>query len=867
MSKSKKKVTPLMKQYFQIKGKYPDALLLFRVGDFYETFGEDAITVAQILNIVLTSRNNGGSDIELAGFPHHSLDVYLPKLVKAGYRVAICEQLEKPSKEKKIVKRGVTEIVTPGITTDQNLLDHKKNNYLCSVTVKDGIVGSSFLDLSTGEFLVHEGTESAFLKLVEAYSPSELIYNKADSDWKEKLLGDRYYSYGLEEWFFDFEYCQEEIKRHFKVSSLKGYGLEESRAAQISAGVILHYLTANQSQAKDHILTMQRIVDDRYVWIDRHSMKNLELLDPIHPTGSSLLEIMDRCSSPMGSRLMRKWVALPLVDLTEIKKRQDAVDYFVEHQDFSFYHERLRTIGDLERLVTRISLEKINPKEIRHLSSALRCIDDIKTTLKDTGQEFLVFKADLLHICETLQTYIEDRLVEEPAASLAKGQVFKPGVSQTLDDYEHIIKNSKQILLELQQSEAEKTGISTLKVGYNNVFGYYFEVTNKYKEQDLIPDHWVRKQTLKGSERYISDELKKLEEEILQAQEKIDQIKETLYEETVQHLKDYISPLLTNAQVLAEVDCLSAFAIIALDYNYTRPLLHQGLTLKITAGRHPVIENLLPLGEAYIPNDVYLDSEDQQIILLTGPNMSGKSAVLRQTALITLMAQMGSFVPASFAELGIVDKVFTRVGASDNLSRGESTFMLEMNEAANILNNMSERSLLLLDEIGRGTSTFDGISIAWAIAEYLHDNGQIKPKTLFATHYHELNQLSESYPRIRNFHIQIREEEGQIIFMRKLLPGGSEHSFGIHVARMAGVPPWIVGRAESILADLESKRSVLDETSREVPLPRQDIQLQIFDSGDPTAEALKKDLSDLDLDAMSPIEALLKLQEFQKKIH
>ncbi|MEM6967297.1 MAG: DNA mismatch repair protein MutS, partial [Bacteroidota bacterium] len=725
-----------MQQYFGVKKQYPGAILLFRVGDFYETFGEDAITASQVLGIILTKRNNGGSDIELAGFPHHSMDLYLPRLVKAGYRVAICEQLEKPSKEKKIVKRGVTEVVTPGVAVNDKLLDHRTNNYLASIFFgKKGEVGISFLDISTGEFLVTEGSNQYVDKLLQSFQPSEVIFSKNNKELFERTFGDKFYAYPLDDWIYATDYAHEKLIEQFEVASLKGFGVAPMKLAQIAAGATLHYLATTQNTNLKHINSLSRIQADKYVWLDRFTIRNLELAFSNHTSGIPLINILDRTVSPMGARLMKKWVVLPLKKQTSIEARLDMVDWFLKHNEQALSIElNIRQIGDLERLISKVPLGKINPREVVQLKKALDAIGPTKALLEKSENAFLRKIGDNLNPCKTIRDQIQKEIMEEPPVNLAKGGVIADGWHPELDDLRHIVKNSKALLTDIQVTEAEKTGIANLKIGFNNVFGYYLEVTNKYKNQGLIPENWIRKQTLTNAERYITEELKKLEAKILGAEEKILALEEKLFENLVFSIADYIQPVQLNANLIAQLDCLLSFSKVAKKNNYCRPEINDSFAIDIKAGRHPVIEEHLPLGENYVPNDVYLDNEEQQIMMITGPNMAGKSALLRQTALICLMAQMGSFVPAQSAKLGLIDKVFTRVGASDNISSGESTFMVEMNETASIMNNISERSLILLDEIGRGTSTYDGISIAWAIAEFLHNN--VRPKTLFATHYH-----------------------------------------------------------------------------------------------------------------------------------
>ncbi len=861
-----------MGQYFQVKAKHPDAVLLFRVGDFYETFGEDAVQASQVLGIVLTSRNNGGSDIELAGFPHHSLDLYLPKLVKAGYRVAICEQLEKPSPQKKLVKRGVTEVVTPGLATDDQLLNHKENNYLASLFFgKKDQVGLSLLDVSTGEFLVTEGSLAYADKIMQSFEPSEVIFPKDRKKELEAAFGDEFYLFKLDEWVYTLDYAREKLLDHFGVASLKGFGVEELELAQVASGAILHYLETTENKNLSHIGAISRLHSDKYVWLDRFTIRNLELIHCNHPNGVSLLQVLDQTVTPMGARLLKKWVVLPLLSRKAIEDRHSAVAYFLEQPDASREVEQLiRQVGDLERLISKVPLGKVNPRELRQLGKSLAVIAPLKKRLEASGNDLLTGLADGLHPCAKLQERIRASLVEEPPVNLAKGGVIAEGWSAELDQWRHLIANSKSLLEGIQQREAERTGISSLKIGFNSVFGYYLEVTNKYKDQ--TPPEWVRKQTLTNAERFITEELKELEAKILSAEERILELEADLFRELLHYLQEYIRPVQHNASGIARVDVLLSFAKVASRYHYTRPAMNEGYAIEIEEGRHPVIEQQLPLGESYVPNDLFLDREEQQILMITGPNMSGKSALLRQTALICLLAQMGAFVPAKRAALGIVDKVFTRVGASDNISSGESTFMVEMNETASIMNNVSDRSLILLDEIGRGTSTYDGISIAWSIAEYLHQNAQARPKTLFATHYHELNELSERFPRIKNYNVATREAGQQVIFLRKLVPGGSQHSFGIHVARMAGMPRSIVERAAHILTQLEQKHieGRGDGNGLQVDAPKTaaisppPMQLSIFETVDPAAGKLKGELLELDLNRMTPIECMMKLHELKK---
>ncbi len=859
-----------MGQYHEIKAKHPDAILLFRVGDFYETFGEDAIKTAKTLGIVLTSRNNGGNDLELAGFPYHSLDLYLPKMVKAGFRVAICEQLEKPSKTKKIVKRGVTEVVTPGIKTDEKLLEHKENNYLASIHISSKESwGVAFLDVSTGEFLATQGDKSTIEKLIQNFAPSEVIFSKSYKKQYEKIFGTTFYTYPIDEWVYSYDFCRESLLEHFKTNSLKGFAIDELKSAQIAAGSIIYYLDSTENNNIKHINSIQRIYDENYMWLDRFTIKNLELIYPQYNSGTALISVLDKTTSPMGSRLLKKWVLLPLLSTAAINKRLDIVEYFLNNkfvgEDINVY---LKKIGDLERLISKVSLGKINPRELLMLNRGLIALAKIKEILENLDYEELVALGKQLILCENIRDRISKEINEEVPTSIAKGNVIAEGVNDELDELRNIIKNSKQILDDLLQSERGKTGIEKLKIGFNNVFGYFLEVTHKYRDQ--VPEEWIRKQTLTNSERYITPELKELESKILNAEEKISELEERLFQDIINEVMNYISPIQHNAGILSQIDVLISFATIAFNNRYAKPMVDDSLSIEIREGRHPVIEKFMEPGDSYVPNDIYLSNDDVQIMMITGPNMSGKSAILRQTALITLLAQIGSFVPASYARIGIVDKLFTRVGASDNISSGESTFMVEMNETSNILNNISPRSLVLLDEIGRGTSTYDGISIAWSLAEYLHENQRANPKTLFATHYHELNELEPKFDRIKNFNVSTKEVGSKVIFLRKLIPGGSLHSFGIHVARLSGMPQQIIDRAYDVLHQLEQKMrengGTEDSISKKLKsIPEQSAyQLSIFETVDETAGKIKKELLELDVNAMTPIECMLKLTELRK---
>lgn len=874
--------TPLMQQYTAVKIKYPDAILLFRVGDFYETFGEDAVKASRALGITLTSRNNGGSDIELAGIPYHAMDRYLPRLVRAGFRVAICEQMEKPIPGK-VVRRAVTEVVTPGVTTDDALLRHNDNNFLATLAYgPHERFGLAFLDISTGEFFVSEGDAASTDKLLQSFKPAEIILPKSRVREFTAQYGDKFYTNTLEDWIFTRDFAREKLLTHFQTASLKGFGVDELDLGQTAAGAALHYLAAMENNRLAHIVTISRLQTERYVWLDRFTIRNLELIASNHEQGTSLLQVLDKTVSPMGARLLKKWVLLPLTSLTQIQERHDVVQFFVENQDFANEMEpHIRHIGDLERLMSKTAVGKINPREAMQLRRALGAIEHLKTQLLLTNHAALRKLGEGLNPCLTLRERIERDIAPDPPPDIRKGGAMADGCNPELDDLRNIVRNSRDLLLAIQQREIERTGIPTLKVAFNNVFGYYIEITSKWKNQ--VPPDWVRKQTIATGERYITEELKVLETKILGAEEKILELEEKLFRALVEEIGQYIQPIQHNAQLIARLDCLLAFARIAEHNRYVRPELDDSTVLDIREGRHPVIETQLPIGEPYVPNDVYLDSESVQIALITGPNMAGKSALLRQTALITLLAQMGSFVPAVSARIGLVDKVFTRVGASDNISGGESTFMVEMNETALIMNNISDRSLILLDEIGRGTSTYDGISIAWSLAEYLHDNDRAHPKTLFATHYHELNELSETHERIHNFHVSTKEIGHKVVFLRKLVPGGSNHSFGIHVARMAGMPQAIVERANEILKTLEEKsveRQATDGKEQVVKNKEQKVetqaemrkkvkqigaplQLHIFDVDDYTLK-IKETLLALDLNTMTPMDALWKLNELVK---
>lgn len=861
--------TPLMKQYNQIKAKHPQALLLFRVGDFYETFGEDAIKTAKILGIILTKRGAGSSsEIELAGFPHHSLDSYLPKLVRAGQRVAICDQLEDPKMTKSIVKRGVTELVTPGVSFNDQVLDQKKNNFLCAIHFDKTDHGISFLDVSTGEFLVAQGNKEYIDKLIQGFEPTEIVYQKNRSSEYRELFGDRFYTYRLEDWVFTPDFANESLNRHFETKSLKGFGVDGLKLGVVAAGAILHYLSENQHSRLGHITSISRIEEERYVWLDRFTVRNLELISSPHENATTLADVLDRTFTPMGGRMMKRWIVLPLKDEKPIRERLEAVS-FLKTEDQTVYEigERLKEIGDIERLISKVAVGKVNPKEVIQLKRTLLQIGPLKELLSNAHGALLKKIADQLNPCEKLIDLIESTLVNEPAVQVGKGFVIREGCDRELDDLRMISMNGKDYLEELQNRESERTGIPSLKVAFNNVFGYYLEVRNTHK--DKVPAEWIRKQTLVSAERYITEELKEYESKILGAEEKIHAIESKMFQDLVFSMADYIQIIQHNAFLVAQLDCLRSFAVVANENNYNKPEINSGYAIKIEQGRHPVIERQMKHGEEYISNDVFLDNDSQQIIMITGPNMSGKSAILRQTALISLMAQIGSFVPATKADLGLVDKVFTRVGATDNISSGESTFMVEMNETASILNNLSDRSLILLDEIGRGTSTYDGISIAWAIAEYLHENPKAKAKTLFATHYHELNEMTHKFNRIKNFNVSVKEVGTKILFMRKLVPGGSEHSFGIHVAKLAGMPPQVLTRAEMMLKELESSHNMSDGKKKTKDKVKEaassaNMQLSFFQLNDPVLEQIREELVTIDINTLTPVEALMKLNEIKK---
>ena len=862
--------TPLMQQHNAIKKRYPDAILLFRVGDFYETFGEDAIVTSRVLGITLTKRNNGAAfSSELAGFPHHALDTYLHKLVKAGHRVAICDQLEDPKQAKGIVKRGVTEMVTPGTASGDKMLEHNSNNFLAAIHFTDGAAGIALLDISTGEMFVSEGDEEYIDKLLQSLKPAEVIYQRNYQKHFKETFGSKFYTYTLDSWVFDGTYAQECLLKHFQTHSLKGFGVEGLQLAIVAAGAIFHYLKDTEHPNLQHITSIQRLNKEEHLWMDRFTIRNLELLGSGVENGCCLLQVIDNTVSPMGARLMKRWIVLPLKDIDKINERLELVEFLIKEVELRLVlAQHIKQAGDVERLVSKIPLKKINPREVLQIARGLQQVEAIRTQGIQAGNAYLKRLADSLNPCHYILEKIFKEVEDNPPVLVSKGGVIKQGVHAELDELRNIASTGKDFLLQMQQKESEATGISSLKVGFNNVFGYYLEVTNLHKNK--VPEAWMRKQTLANCERYITPELKVYEEKILGAEDKILAIEQGLYDHLLLELQDFIAPMQVNGNVLAILDCLGCFAQNALQFNYKKPVLHNGLHFEIKDSRHPVIERNLPVGESYVSNDISLDPEGQQVIILTGPNMSGKSALLRQTALITLMAHMGSFVPAGAANIPLTDKIFTRVGASDNLSGGESTFMVEMNETASIINNLTARSLVLLDEIGRGTSTYDGISIAWSIVEFLHGSPHA-PKTLFATHYHELNELENKLPRVKNYHVTNKEVGNKIIFLRKLAPGGSTHSFGIHVARMAGMPPKLIDRANEVLLQLESKHVEADEAGdssqkgqlagniKKLVVPK--MQLSIFDAHSETFEEIRKMLNDIDINRLTPVEALMKLNE------
>ena len=864
MAKEKEvRETPLMKQYNEIKRKYPDACLLFRVGDFYETFGEDAIRASKILGIVLTKRGAGSeTETALAGFPHHSLNTYLPKLVKAGLRVAICDQLEDPKMTKTIVKRGVTELVTPGVSMNDEVLHSKSNNFLASVYFGKKNIGISFLDVSTGEFLTAQGNDEYIDKLLQNFNPSEILISKTSKNQFREIFGADYHCFYLEDWVFKEDYAFEILTNHFRTISLKGFGIEELPEGIIASGAVLYYLSETQHNKLEHITSIQRIAEDAYVWMDRFTIRNLELYHSYNPNAVTLLDVIDRTLSPMGGRLLKRWLALPLKEIKKIQNRHEVVSYLKKnHEVLKNIQNQIKQISDLERLISKIATGKVSPREVIYLKESLDAIIPIKTLALESPQEAVKVIGDSLHSCDLLREKIKMILNQDAPVAIAKGNAIAKGVNEELDDLRAISSSGKEYLEGIERRESQKTGISSLQISFNNVFGYYIEVRNSHK--DKVPAEWIRKQTLVNAERYITEELKEYESKILGAEEKIYKLEVELFDQLVNWIGTYIKPVQLNANLVAQLDCLTSFTQLAIENNYVCPELNESFELDIKNGRHPVIEKQLPVGMPYIANDVFLDRQTQQLIMITGPNMSGKSAILRQTALIVLLAQMGSFVPADSVRMGIIDKIFTRVGASDNISMGESTFMVEMNETASILNNISDRSLVLLDEIGRGTSTYDGISIAWAIAEFLHEHPS-QPKTLFATHYHELNEMSELLPRIQNYNVSVRELKDNVLFIRKLVPGGSAHSFGIHVAKMAGMPQTVILKAQKLLKKLEKDHS--SEVLNGIKSEKKEMQMSFFNLDDPLLEEIKEEILNLDINTLTPIEAMMKLNEIKRML-
>ncbi len=857
------KETPLMKQYNEIKRKYPDACLLFRVGDFYETFGDDAIRASKILGITLTKRGAGSeTETALAGFPHHSINTYLPKLVKAGLRVAICDQLEDPKMTKTIVKRGVTELVTPGVSMNDEVLSSKSNNFLASIYFGKKQLGVSFLDVSTGEFLTAQGNEEYIDKLLQNFSPSEILIQKNNRNLFKEAFGEDFNTFYLEDWVYQEDYAFETLTNHFQTNSLKGFGIEELQEGIISSGAILYYLSETQHNRVQHITSIQRIAEDAYVWMDRFTIRNLELYHSYNPNAVTLLDVIDKTLSPMGGRLLKRWLALPLKDAIKVRSRHEVVTYLKENQEIlQKIQYQIKQISDLERLISKIATGKVSPREVIYLKESLDAIIPIRTLALESKQEAVRVIGDSFHSCDLLREKIKTTLNQDAPVAISKGNAIATGIHAELDELRSIAFSGKEFLEGIEKRESELTGISSLRISFNNVFGYYIEVRNTHK--DKVPAEWIRKQTLVNAERYITEELKEYETKILGAEEKIHQIEGQLFEQLVTWIATYIKPVQLNANLVAQLDCLTSFTQLALENNYVCPIIDDTFELEITNGRHPVIEKQLPVGVPYIANDVYLDRETQQLIMITGPNMSGKSAILRQTALIVLLAQMGSFVPAEAVRMGIIDKIFTRVGASDNISMGESTFMVEMNETASILNNISDRSLVLLDEIGRGTSTYDGISIAWAIAEFLHEN-PARPKTLFATHYHELNEMSEMLPRIQNYNVSVKELKDTVLFIRKLVKGGSAHSFGIHVAKMAGMPQIVIQKAQKLLKKLEKDHS--GDALHGIKSAKDEMQLSIFNLDDPLLEEIKEEILGLDINTLTPVEALMKLNEIKRML-
>ena len=860
--------TPLMRQYNEIKSKHPDAILLFRVGDFYETFSEDAITAAEILGITLTRRANGAAQyVELAGFPHHALDTYLPRLVRAGKRVAICDQLEDPKKTKTLVKRGITELVTPGVSINDNILNHKENNFLCAIHFSKNMCGISLLDISTGEFLTSEGVVSDIDKLLSSFSPKEVLIERGKRKLFEEKFGQHYFLFELDDWVFTEQTANDRLLQHFETKNLKGFGVAHLPLGIVASGTVLHYLDVTHHTQIDHIVAIKRIEEDRFVRIDRFTARSLELISTMNEDGKSLLDIMDKTISPMGSRMMRRWLMFPLKDLLPIEKRHDVVENFFRETELrAMVQSHIAQVGDLERIISKAAVRRISPREVVAIKTALTAIEPLREAFLASSNKSLQEMGEKLNPCPLIRDRIEKELIADPPALVNKGGFINKGVNEELDELRDIAHSGKDHLLKIQQREIEKTGITSLKIGFNNVFGYYIEVRHTHK--DKVPAEWIRKQTLVSAERYITEELKKYEEKILGAEEKIYSLEVEIFNSLVASLIEYFPPIQINANIIARCDCLYSFSKVAQDNNYIRPEINTTLEIDIKNGRHPVIETQLPPDDPFIANDVYLDNDSQQIIIITGPNMSGKSALLRQTALITILAQIGSFVPAESAKIGLVDKIFTRVGASDNISLGESTFMVEMNEASNILNNISERSLILFDELGRGTSTYDGISIAWSIVEYIHENPNARAKTLFATHYHELNEMEKSFKRIKNYNISVKEIDNKVIFLRKLIRGGSNHSFGIHVAKMAGMPPSITQRAESILSEMEqhNRKEGIGKPLDKIVENREGFQLSFFQLDDPILSQVRDEIINLDVNNLTPVDALNKLNEIKKII-
>jgi DNA mismatch repair protein MutS len=858
--------TPLMRQYYDVKSKHPDAILLFRVGDFYETFGDDAIKASEILGITLTRRANGSASfVELAGFPHHAVDTYLPKLVRAGQRVAICEQLEDPKLTKKIVKRGITELVTPGVSYNDNVLEHKENNFLACVYSDKRLAGVSFLDVSTGEFYAAQGNFEYIDKLLTNFSPKEVLFQRGTEHDFEQHFGSKYYTYKVDEWVFGSEVGYDRLLRHFQTASLKGFGIEDMPYAISAAGAVLYYLDITQHHHVGHIRSISRLEEDRYVWLDRFTIRNLELFSSVNENAKTLINVIDQTISPMGGRLIKRWVGLPLKDISAINNRLNVVEHFIKEADLKeLLSQHIYEVGDLERIVSKAAVGRVTPREVVQLKNALQAIKGIKDSCIASSNASLKDLGEQLSLCEGIRGRIEKEIRQDAGNQLGKGSVIAEGINSELDELRAIMTHGKDYLLQIQQRESERTGITSLKISYNNVFGYYIEVRNTHKEK--VPSDWIRKQTLVNAERYITEELKHYEEKILGAEEKVLLIEQRIFSELVSAIMEFIAPIQLNASLVARLDCLLGFAKVALAYGYTRPLLVDSDVLDIKDGRHPVIERQLSADKQYIANDVYLDSKSQQVIIITGPNMAGKSALLRQTALIVLLAQIGCFVPASSAKIGIVDKIFTRVGATDNISQGESTFMVEMLEAASILNNLSSRSLVLLDEIGRGTSTYDGISIAWSMVEYIHEHPQAKAKTLFATHYHELNEMESAFDRIKNFNVSVKEVDGKVHFLRKLVKGGTEHSFGIHVAQMAGMPRSVVERASEILKELERshRNNSLEKPVDQIASHREGLQLSFFQLDDPVLKRIRDEIKGLDVNNLTPLDALNKLNEIKK---